>query len=40
MALALVTGVQLAGVRELVRDGAASSPALEPLFARLITDLV
>jgi hypothetical protein len=32
--------VQLADVRELVRDGAAGSPALEPLFARLIKDLV
>jgi len=40
MALALLTGVQLADVRELVRDGAAGSPALEPLFARLVRDLV
>ncbi len=40
MALALLTGVQLADVRELVRDGAAGSPALEPLFTRLIKDLV
>jgi hypothetical protein len=40
MALALLTGVQLADVRELVRDGAAGSPALEPLFTRLVKDLV
>jgi len=40
MALALLTGVQLADVRELVRDGAAGSPALDPLFVRLIKDLV
>ena len=40
MALALLTGVQLADVRELVRDGAAGSPAPGTLFARLIKDLV
>jgi uncharacterized alpha-E superfamily protein len=40
MALALLTGVQLADVRELVRDGAAGSPALEPLFTKLVKDLV
>ncbi len=41
LALSLLTGVQLADVRELVRDGATgTSAALESLFARLITDLI
>ena len=40
LALSLLTGVQLADVRELVREGATGpSPALESLFVRLITDL-
>jgi uncharacterized alpha-E superfamily protein len=40
LALSLLTGVQLADVRELVRACAAGpSPALESLFVRLITDL-
>ena len=41
LALSLLTAVQLADVRELVRDGAAGpSAALESLFGRLATDLV
>jgi uncharacterized circularly permuted ATP-grasp superfamily protein/uncharacterized alpha-E superfamily protein len=41
LALSLLTGVQLADVRELVRDGTSGpSAALESLFARLITDLI
>jgi hypothetical protein len=40
LALSLLTGVQLADVRELGREGATGpSPALESLFVRLITDL-
>lgn len=39
MALALLTGVQLADVRELVRDGFGST-TLDALFSRLIKDLV
>ena len=39
MALALLTGVQLADVRELVRDGFGST-TLDALFTRLIKDLV
>ncbi len=45
LSLALLTGVQLADVRELVRDGAAGpaaapSPALDALLGRLIIDLI
>ena len=41
LALALLTGVQLADVRELVKEGSSeSSAALDALFTRLIADLV
>jgi uncharacterized alpha-E superfamily protein len=39
LALALLTGVQLTDVRELVRNGAGTSAAVEPLFEKLIADL-
>jgi uncharacterized circularly permuted ATP-grasp superfamily protein/uncharacterized alpha-E superfamily protein len=40
LALAVLTGVQLADVRELVRDGAGPSAVLDALLGRLIGDLI